>query len=96
MIEKNDEIVLQIEKCEIIENNDEKLKDKIIKSQNLKHHLRIVMNIYLKILKSEKLWENNQDLLKYIHHFFDIMLNEKSRTLIEIQIFGLKENLYLH
>jgi hypothetical protein len=40
-----------------------------IKSLNLKLHLRTVMNIFLKILKFEKLWVNNQDSLKSTLHF---------------------------
>jgi hypothetical protein len=98
---KNEIRDLNHEMVESHENHDnnenlENLKGKIIKNQNLKLHLRIKMNIFLKILKSEKLWENNQDSQKSILHFYDIMLNERNHTLIEKQIFGLKENLSLH
>jgi hypothetical protein len=79
-----------------IDESNEKVVNLKKKSQILRLLLKIMMSIYHKILKYEKQWVNNLDLLKSIHHFWDIMLNEKNHILIERLTFGLKGKLFLH
>jgi uncharacterized protein (UPF0248 family) len=82
---------------EIDENNEKVVSlNQKKRNQNLKLLLKTKTNIYHRILKSEKQWENNQDSLKSIQHFYDITLNEKNHILTEKQIFGLKEKHFLN
>jgi len=82
---------------EIDENNEKVVSlNQKKRNQNLKLLLKTETNIYHRILKSEKQWENNQDSLKFIQHFYDITLNEKNHILTEKQIFGLKEKHFLN
>jgi hypothetical protein len=80
---------------EIDENNEKvvSLNQKKV-SQTLKHHQKIKMSTSQEILNFEKQCENNQDLLKSIQLSYDIILNERNHTLIEKQIYGLKEKYY--
>jgi hypothetical protein len=95
---KNETNDHKVEMDDEIDENNEKVVNlnQRKKSQNLRLLLKIVMSIYHKIQKSEKQWVNNLDLLKSIHHFYDIMLNEKNHILTEKPIFGLKESHFLN
>jgi hypothetical protein len=66
--EINDLNLEMVDESDENHDNNENLNEDRIKNQNLKLHLRTVMNISLKILKFEKLWVNNQDSLKSILH----------------------------
>ncbi|MBR6907558.1 hypothetical protein IKN40_03515 [bacterium] len=93
---KNETNDHKVEMDDEIDENNEKVVSQKKKSQNLKLLLKTETNIYHRILKFEKLWANNQDLQKSIHHFYDITLNEKNHILTEKPIFGLKESHFLN
>jgi hypothetical protein len=93
---KNETNDHKVEMDDEIDENNEKvvsLNQKKV-SQTLKLLLKIKMSTSQEILNFENQCENNQDLLKSIQLSYDIILNERNHTLIEKQIYGLKEKYY--